>query len=285
VKAADFAAARERALGALMELARGEPGIEALWLQGSLADGLSDPLSDIDAYVAVRDDAFDDLYARRAAFVATIAPPLAWSDATTPGLTAVHALIAGPVKLDLFFERVSALGAQKRPAVRVLFDKTDCTQALNTAYEPPRAHAAIVLGVMIRMQRQGALWPLRVLMRGQAATYATMILDLINRELALLMAVQASAQHIHTNPFSLSRQVSPAEAAELDALTAEALSALAAHDDGAMRRLHLRVFDALVREGRAACAAYAIPYPMDADADAALRDILATSWPGRNTVS
>lgn len=274
-----FIAAREAALTRLRALVEEDTRIVALWLQGSLADGSADPLSDIDAYIAVADEHFDAVYAARQDVLRAIAPPLAWSNATTPGLTAVHALLEGPVKLDLFFERASRISAAKRPAAKVLVDKTGATAALDFSYEPPRALVRLVLDMMIRMQRQGALWPLRLLMRGQFATFAMMELDLVNRELALLMALQVDASLYHANPFSLARHLPRSHQEELETLTTDALAALSSKDLAAAKAVHLRVFDALVREGRAACAIYEIDYPIGVGADAKLRDLLAQHWP------
>ena len=64
-----FEAARGDILAALTELARADPRIEALWLQGSLATGQADAFSDIDAYLAVRDANFDAVWGERQALL------------------------------------------------------------------------------------------------------------------------------------------------------------------------------------------------------------------------
>jgi predicted nucleotidyltransferase len=87
----DFARDRDRVLEALAAFAAGDADIRGLWLQGSLARGDADALSDIDAYLAVEDAAFDAVFARREAILGSLRPVIAWSDATTPGLKAVHA--------------------------------------------------------------------------------------------------------------------------------------------------------------------------------------------------
>jgi hypothetical protein len=238
-------------------------------------------MSDIDAYIAVSDEAFDEVFAARFAILTSIAPPLAWANATTPGLTAIHALLEGPVKLDLFFERASAIGKLKRPCALVLLDKAGIASQLDLTFEAPRAQIGHTLGIIIRMTRQGALWPVRTLMRGQFSTFAMMELDLINKEIAQMMALQAGAKHLYTNPFSLSRALRDDQRALLDALTSDALRALAARDLPALKSIHLRVFDALVAEAKAACAALDIPYPIEDGADATLRALIADEWPVR----
>ena len=57
--------ARGVTLATLDVLARTDPRIAALWLQGSLAGGDADAYSDIDAYIAIADDQFDSVWAGR----------------------------------------------------------------------------------------------------------------------------------------------------------------------------------------------------------------------------
>ena len=54
-------ARHEAVLEKLIEAAEADDRVVAAWLQGSRADGSSDPFSDIDFYVAIKDEAFDSL--------------------------------------------------------------------------------------------------------------------------------------------------------------------------------------------------------------------------------
>ena len=155
-----FEAAREATLAALARLAEADSRIEALWLQGSLAAGGADPYSDIDAYLAVRDADYDAVWAEREDLLGRLGGPLAWSDATAPGLMAVHALTPGGVRLDLFFEKASSVDATPRPAVKVLVDKAGVVARLRLGWEPSTAVVARIITTTIRMTRQGATWPL-----------------------------------------------------------------------------------------------------------------------------
>ena len=213
----------------------GEPRIEGLWLQGSLARGDADPLSDIDAYLAVEDAALDEVFGRREAILASLRSVIAWSDATAPGLKAVHALLDGGVRLDLFFEAASQVGAQKRPALRLILDKGDLGDRLAEGWEAPAALVGRIIGVIVRMTRQGGTWPLRTLRRGQWSTFAMMELDLINAQVAQLMAVQIDPANFYQNPYSLYRRLRPDQQAILDALSDEALAGLARRDAAASR--------------------------------------------------
>ncbi len=65
----EFVAAREALIERLVAVATADDRIAACWLQGSLADGSSDALSDIDAYFAIADVDFDAVFAERRAIV------------------------------------------------------------------------------------------------------------------------------------------------------------------------------------------------------------------------
>jgi predicted nucleotidyltransferase len=238
---------REALVDRLVEVAKADRRIVAVWLQGSLARGDYDAYSDVDAYFAVEDAAFDQVWNERATLLARIARPFAWSEAATPGLKAIHSLLEGGIKLDLFFEPASKLEQQKRPAVYVLHDCADCTQRLRTGFEAPVDAISNVLSIIVRMTRQGATWPLRLLHRDQWSTLAMMELDLINAQLAQLMAVRRDAGNFYMNPFSFYRLLSAEQQAVIDRLSQRATSAVAARDAAALKAVHLDVFDALVR--------------------------------------
>jgi hypothetical protein len=274
-----FEASRDATLAALNELAQTDPRIEALWLQGSLATGQADLFSDIDAYLAVDDAAFAEVWDARADVLDRLGGALAWSDATTPGLTAVHALMVGGARLDIFFEKASAAPNAPRPVAKVLVDKTGLDGRLDLSWQAPTALVARIIRTIIRMTRQGATWPLRVLGRGQWPTLAMMELDLINAQLAQLMAVRRDAANFYKNAFSVQLLLSPEEQALLAELTTEALAALAARDATALKHVHLRVFDNLAIEGRAACAALGVDYPIGDEAEQQVRALLERSWP------
>lgn len=275
----DLTRERDETIRALTALATDDPRIEGLWLQGSLASGEADPLSDIDAYISVGDDSLDEVFKAREALVSSVRPILAWSDGTTPGMKLVHVLLDGGVRLDLCFEAASQLGFHKRPAVKILVDKSGLASRLSSGWEAPVGAIGRIVEVIVRMTRQGGTWPLRLLHRGQWSTLAMMELDLINAQIAQLMAVQINPANFYQNPFSLYRRLDAGQQAMLDDLSTAALAALARRDKKAMQAVHLTVFDALVREGRAACLALGVAYPITDDGDKGLRQLLQDSWP------
>jgi len=275
-----FETARDDVLATLTALARADPRIEALWVQGSLATGAADAFSDIDAYLAVTDAAFDEVWAERNTWLSRLGGALASSDAATPGLKAVHALMVGGARLDLFFEKTSAALGVARPAAKPLVDKTGIASRLDLTWQAPAPLVGRILQTIIRMTRQGATWPLRLLGRGQWPTLAMMELDLINGQIAQLMAVRHDPANFYRNAFSAQLLLTPAEREELAQLTADALSALSARDVVALKIVHLRVLEALVAEGRRACAAFGVDYPISEAAEREVRILLERAWPG-----
>jgi predicted nucleotidyltransferase len=275
----EFVRERHAALDALAAFVSRDPRIEGLWLQGSLARDDADPLSDIDAHLSVRDAAFDEVFGGREALLSSIRPIIAWSDGTAPGLRLVHALLDDGVRLDLCFETAARVADQKRPAIRMVVDKGDLAARLNLDWEAPVDVIRRIIEVTVRMTRQGGTWPLRTLRRGQWSTFAMMELDLINGQLAQLMAVQTDPANVYQNPFSLYRRLDGVQQTTLDGLTTDALAALTNRDLSAMLAIHLKVFDALVHEGRKACAALGVAYPVAREGDAKLRRLLQDAWP------
>jgi hypothetical protein len=107
-----------------------------------------------------------------------------------------------------------------------------------------------------------------------------MELDLINHQIAQLMAVRRDPANFYANPFSLFRALDAGQRAEIDRLTQRALSAVSARDAGALKGVHLAIYDALVREGRAACATLGVAYPVGEREDADIRALLEREWGG-----
>ena len=278
--AVEMIARRDALLARLVDVAKADPRIAAVWLQGSLATGENDAYSDVDAYIAVDDTVFDVVFAEREALLTKLFRPFAWCDATTPGLAAVHALSENGVKLDLFYEAESAVGKQKRPAVQVLFDRRDLAARLQTGWQPPLPTIARIIGVIIKMTRQGATWPMRLLHRDQWSTLAMMELDLINAQLAQLMAVQLDPGNFYKTPFSLYRLLNAKQQAEIDRLTHRALFAVSHRDATALKEVHLEIYDALVREARSACAVLGADYPLKDVDERDLRSLLEREWSG-----
>lgn len=269
-----IAVRHEAVIGRLTEAARADARVVAAWLQGSRSDGSDDAFSDIDFYVAVEDEAhgaFDKL-----AFIEQAAPVLVHADLL--GGYGVVCLLEGPVKLDFIAEKASASPHIPRPAVEVLVDKTGIE--FKTGWEPSREEVARQVDSTIRTTLQGASWPVRLLRRGQWMTQAYSELTLIHSVIVPLMLVQHDMRAFHRNPMTRERLLTDDERAEVDSLAQDVLTALAARSPQGSLDAHLRIADAIGRAGRAACAAFGLEFPEDAEAEA--RSFFEREWPGLN---
>ena len=97
----------ERAVARLWDDAR----VMGLVVGGSLAHGVADLYSDVDLYVVVRDEAFDEVFAYRDALVEAVGSPLFGFDVDPmPGGSTDHIVVyEGPVKFDLMYLKESDL--------------------------------------------------------------------------------------------------------------------------------------------------------------------------------
>src|SRR5262245_57193575 len=102
--------------------------LPAGWLEGSLADGSADSYSDIDLHLYVSDDAWEEVWAQRRTIVEQCAPALVSMDIV--GVYAVAALMEGPVKLDVFYERSSSFASRRRVALKRLWGSPDIYREL-----------------------------------------------------------------------------------------------------------------------------------------------------------
>jgi hypothetical protein len=163
--------------------------------------------------------------------------------------------------------------------VRMLVDKAGLGPTLKTGWTPRIEDAARMIDTRIRLTHQGAAWPVRLLRRGQWATFLMVELELVNDHLMVLMAVQVEPRLLFKNRLTVPRLLRPDQQDELTRLSERVASACLRHDLAAMRDAHLDIQEAMVREGRAACAALGIPFPLTATGDAAIRDFYVREWP------
>ena len=268
---------RDALIERLTSLVIGDGRLAAVWLQGSLADGTADAWSDVDAYVCVLDEHFDEVYAARSDLAAQLGSVLIAMD--TPALHAVNCLMDGPVKLDLFFEMLSRVADVQRPAVRMLVDKAGVGPRLRTGWQPSREEALNLVDRYFRGTFQGGSWPLRLIERGQWATLVMTELMLVNDFLVAFMAAQTDPRHLFKNRFSTPRLLPSGQRDLVESLGEAIVSAAAARDRIAVRDVHLDIVAALIREGRAAYAALGGACPLTDAAEQSLLAFYVREWP------
>jgi hypothetical protein len=217
------------------------------------------------------------VYAARLDLVQQLAPLLISME--EPTWRSVHCLLAGPVKLDLFFAPVSRVGLAERPAVRVLVDKTDIAAQLRTGWTPSRTAAGEKLDRVFRGTFQGAAWPIRLLHRGQWTTLAATELQLVDDFLVTVIAASVDWRLLFHNRMSVPRRLPGEQRSTLDELGARVLDAMARRDLSAALDAHLAIVEAFYREGRRAYQALDMPYPLTEAAEHAIRMFYQEQWP------
>ena len=257
-------ARHEAVLAKLIEAAEAEDRVVAAWLQGSRADGTADPFSDIDFYIAIKDEAFDSF--DRIEFIERAAHVLVHAE--LPGNLGVVCLLQGPVKLDLLVEEASAVGQINRPAAKMLVDKDDVESKLVTGWRPAREDVARGVDQLLRMTFQGSSWPVRLLRRGQWMTHAYSEIVLIHNVILPLMLAPNDARVFQRNPMTRERLLPPADREAIDALATEVLDALASRSLPKAYEAHIAISTALGRAGRAACEEFGLEFPEAAEREA-----------------
>ncbi len=163
-------AERDALLARAVAMLNADPRVVAAWLTGSVGRGDGDDLSDLDFWVAVRDDAIAAVTAERQAIVARIGTPVLIQEAphnAPPGgafLLVWYASDAGLQEADWVWQPHSA--ARLPPDVRLLFDRVGIPPAQPT---PPLTEAARTARLTDRTVFFWAMAPIaaRKIARGQ----------------------------------------------------------------------------------------------------------------------
>ncbi len=229
------------------------------WLEGSLADGSADSFSDIDLYLCVAEDAWDQVWPNRRDLIERVAPILAAADVM--GVFGIGCLLSGPVKLDVFFERESTLAAKQRIAVKRLWGPEEIFARLRIGDDLGDAAIARTLEYNVLGFLQGATWPVRMLARGQRHTFLYGGMILIETGIVPLMLLEKDRRAFHRNMFTRAKMLAPAQHAEYLRLIDKLTSAVAAADSDAMREAHIEIFQTLCRLGRIAFERYGLTFP------------------------
>lgn len=229
------------------------------WLEGSLADGSGDDYSDIDLHLCIADDAWDEVWKQRREIIETIAPILVSTDIM--GTFAVALLMQGPVKLDVFYERIGNIPHPSRVAVKRLWGGDEIYNQLKMGddlgdFQIVRALEYNVLGFL-----QGATWPVRMLARGQIETFLYGEIMLIETGIVPLMLLERDRRTFHRNMFTRAKMLNEQERREYARLIDQIKSATDRNDRAAMRDTHIEIHRELCSLARAAFNQYNLQFP------------------------
>jgi predicted nucleotidyltransferase len=254
-------------------LARDER-IVAIWLQGSFAAGTADAWSDVDLHIAVRDEAWDAVFGVRHELLGGIRPLLGYVEMPLPwGAHLLSATLAGPVRIDLFLEKLSLVGsAVRREQPVVLYDDAGVAGLLKVNWQPG-PFVRFQLEAALRMLFFGSGWPVRLVGRAEWGTMMHNATMLVYQFLVPAMIVQDDPDAYFRPPYHNERHLAPERRRVADGFVAEIAAAFAGGpppDFERLKSLHERLIGAVWRELRQACAQWSVEYP--AQAQEAMRE-------------
>jgi len=270
-----FAVRRGELLGRAVAIFSADARFPAGWLEGSLADGSADSYSDIDLHLCVVESAWDEVWNGRLSVIEQIAPILASLDII--GVFGVGCLMAGPVKLDVFFEREGGLASRPRIAVKRLWGAPEIFERFKIGDDLgdtviKYALESNVLGIL-----QGATWPVRILARGQIETFLFGEILLVETVIVPLMLLETDRRAFHRNMFTRAKLLPPAQRAECARLVDRIVTAVRNGDRIAMRDVHIEISRKIFHLGRTAFERYGLEFPPRVENE--VIDFYQREWP------
>lgn len=242
--------------------------IVAAWLEGSFARGTADAWSDVDLHVAVPDGDWDGVFAKRHSLLSAVRPLLGFVEMPLPwGAHLFSATVAGPVRVDLFIEKVSLLeSAIRREDPIVLFDGAGLAGQLRMNW-PAGVIVRTQLEQALRMLFFGSTWPVRLWGREEWGTMMFNATMLVYQFLVPAMLVQDDPAAYFRPQYHNERHLAPARRKIADAFVSEIAEAFTGGlppDFGRLASLHERLIGAVWRELRLACEKWSVSYPVAA---------------------
>jgi predicted nucleotidyltransferase len=240
--------------------------IEAAWLEGSFAAGTADEWSDIDLNVAVADESFDAVVAKRHDMLGRIGGVLGYGEARMPDGFLIFANLEGLRRLDLVLFRSSDLAIRHRPQVKLLFDKTGITDRLRTG--EPRIDLKAAVEAQLQGFFYGSFQPLRLWNRGewgslQMGCYMVLFQHVVPLWLAVDDPANAFRPHLHNERF-----LSATRRERISAFLAGLHHAFAgdAPDADDAKRVLAEAFEMAFAALREACERWGVDYPAESEA-------------------
>jgi hypothetical protein len=270
-----FAVRRGELIDRAIAIFSADTRFPAGWLEGSLADGSADLYSDIDLHLSVVESAWDEVWNGRRRVIERIAPILASLDIM--GVFGVGCLMAGPVKLDVFFEREGGLASRPRIAVKRLWGAAEIYERFKIGDDlgdPAIKHAleSNVLGML-----QGATWPVRILARGQIETFLFCEILLVETAVVPLMLLETDRRAFHRNMFTRAKLLPAAQRDECAQLVERIETSVRNSDRAAMRDVHIELFQKLCHLARTAFARYGLEFPPSVETE--MVEFYNREWP------
>ena len=245
--------------------------VAACWLEGSFASGTADTWSDVDIHVAIYDERYDDFFSGRIDTLNRFRTILAHGETPLPGGSHIlYATLSGPVRLDLYIERLSMVDAVPRwDSPRLLFEREPIAAKLQTTTDVA-AHLPQWLEALVRNFFFGSMWPVRMWGREEWGSLLMNAQAIIFQFLVPAILAQENPKSFYRPHYHNERHLSTARRQQINAILGESLTAFGGIDEGSpdverLVRLHARLIGAIWRELRAACEKWDVPYPEGAE--------------------
>jgi hypothetical protein len=254
-----FAVRRGELIDRAVAIFSADARFPAGWLEGSLADGSADSYSDIDLHLSVVESAWDEVWNGRLREIERVAPILASLDIM--GVFGVGCLMAGPVKLDVFFEREVGLASRPRVAVKRLWGAPEIYERFKIGDDLGDAAIKHALQLNVLGFLQGATWPVRILARGQINTFLFCEILLVETAIIPLMLLETDRRALHRNMFTRAKLIAPAQREECARLVERIETSVRNSDRIAMRDTHIEIHRRICELARTAFAHYGLEFP------------------------
>jgi hypothetical protein len=270
-----FAVRRGELLDHAVAIFSADARFPAGWLEGSLADGSADPFSDIDLHLCVAEKSWDEVWNNRLREIERVAPILASLDIM--GVFGVGCLIAGPVKLDVFFEREGGLASHPRVAVKRLWGDSEIYERFKIGDDLGDAAIKHALEFNVLGFLQGSTWPVRLLARGQINTFLYCEILLVETGIVPLMLLEKDRRAYHRNMFTRAKLLAPEQRDECARLIDRIETSVRKGDRIAMRDVHIEIHRNICDLARAAFERYGLQFPPRVETE--MRDFYKREWP------
>jgi len=270
-----FAKRRTEMLDRAVAIFSADARFPAGWLEGSLADGSADSYSDIDLHLNVVESAWDEVWNGRRGVIERVAPILASLDIM--GVFGVGCLMAGPVKLDVFFERESGLASRPRIAVKRLWGAPETYERFKIGDDLGDPVIKFALESNVLGMLQGATWPVRILARGQIETFLFGEILLVETVIVPLMLLEKDRRAFHRNMFTRAKLLAPDQRDECARLVDKIETSVRGGDRGAMRDAHIEIHRKICLLAGAAFAKYGLTFPPRVESE--MVEFYKREWP------
>lgn len=240
--------------------------IAAAWLAGSFAGQTADPWSDIDLHIAVLDSEWDGVFEERRELLSRIRPLLGFVEMSLPwGAHLVSSTLVGPVRVDLFLEKLSLIeSAVRREDPVVLFDRAEVTGRLRKNW-PAEVIVRTQIEQALRTFFFGSTWPVRLWGREEWGTMMYNATMVVYQFLVPAMLVQDDPGAFFRPVYHNERHLTPERRKVADAFVSEIAEVFASGqppDSARLASLYERLTGAVWRELRLACEKWGVSYPI-----------------------